>query len=73
MSDTNFTNTFFLYKLKLIEILDDYTNAIVEVRKNRKLIFKNTYYLTCELSDDIISLILANCFECEEKLSIDTN
>lgn len=72
MSDTDFTNPFFLYKLKFIEILDDYTKATVEVRKNRKLIFKNTYSLTCELSDnDIISLILANCFECEEKLSID--
>lgn len=74
MSDPDFTNSFFLFKLNFIEMLDDYTNAIVEVRKNRKLIFKDTYFLTCELSDDdIISLILTNYFECKEKLSIDTD
>ena len=33
MSDTNFTNQFFLYKLKFIEILDDYTKASIKVKK----------------------------------------
>ena len=74
MSDTNFTNPFFLYKLKFMKISNDYMKANIKVRKNRKLIFKDNYSLVCNAGNKrLISTLLHSRARCRKLLSVDTN